>query len=51
MTGNPARDEEPDLMGGPEPDEQASDVMGGADPDRHTDVMDKPRPGQNRSAE
>lgn len=43
MTGKPARDGEPDLMGGPEPDEQQTDVMEGTDPDSREDVMDDPR--------
>jgi hypothetical protein len=50
MAGNPARDEERDLMGGPEPDGPQADVMEGPDPEPDEDVMDDPRPGQDRPA-
>jgi hypothetical protein len=49
MTSDPARNEEPEVMGGPEPDEQETDVMEGTDPNPDSDVMD--RPGPDRPAE
>jgi hypothetical protein len=50
MTDKPARRQEPDLMGGPEPDEEGTDVMAGPDPGGHTDVMDSPEPEDRRTA-
>jgi hypothetical protein len=47
MSENSARDEDPNVMGGPEPDEQETDVMEGADPDQHTDVMEGADPDQH----
>lgn len=44
MTGKPARRPEPDLMGGPEPDEEGTDIMEGPDPRERTDVMEDPEP-------
>jgi hypothetical protein len=44
MTERPASRNEPDVMGGPEPDEEATDVLGGGDPGGHADVMDSPEP-------
>lgn len=49
MTDKPAGRPEPDLMGGPEPDEEGTDVMEGRDPREHTDVMDRPESGDNRT--
>lgn len=46
MTGKPARRPQHDLMGGPEPDEEATDVMEGPDPGQRTDVMEGPDPGE-----
>jgi len=46
MTGNPAG-EGPDLMGGPEPDEERTDVMGGGRPG--TDEMGGPEPDEERT--
>ena len=43
MTESPAG-EDPDVMGGPEPDEQATDLMGGAQ--AGTDVMGGPEPDE-----
>src|SRR5580658_6880293 len=46
MTGNPAG-ERPDLMGGPEPDEQGTDLMGGAESDEEgTDLMGGAEPDE-----
>jgi hypothetical protein len=43
MTDNPGAKHEPDLMGGPDPDEERTDVMGRPDPDEErTDVMRGP---------
>lgn len=42
MTDNPARRQEPDVMGVPEPDEEGTDLMEGRDPGEHADVMDSP---------
>jgi hypothetical protein len=49
MTSEPARNENSEVMGGPEPNEQETDVMEGTDPNADSDVMD--RPGQDRPAE
>jgi hypothetical protein len=43
---NPAG-ESPDVMGGPEPDEQRADVMGGAE--GRTDEMGGPEPDEERT--
>ncbi len=43
MTGNPAG-EGPDVMGGPEPDEQGTDLMGRAGPG--TDELGGPEPDE-----
>jgi hypothetical protein len=50
MTDKPARDSEPDVMGGPEPNEEQTDVMEGTDPAPDTDVMDDPGSGPGRPA-
>jgi hypothetical protein len=50
MTGEPARGPQPDLMGGPEPDEEGTDVMAGPDPGERTDVMASPEPKGRRTA-
>ncbi|HEY5360800.1 MAG TPA: hypothetical protein VIJ82_24480 [Streptosporangiaceae bacterium] len=44
MTDSQQGGQEPELMGGPEPDEERTDVMGGADPGG--DVMSAPEPGE-----
>jgi len=50
MSDNPASRREPDVMGGPEPDEEGTDLMAGRDPQEHTDVMDSPEPEDKPAA-
>ena len=50
MSDKRVRTPELDLMGGPEPDEEATDLMAGPDPWAHTDVMASPEPAAKRTA-
>jgi hypothetical protein len=47
MTNYPVSGGEPEIMGGPEPGEQAADLMGGAGPGG--DIMGKPDPDEQRT--
>ena len=44
MTGNPAGEQGPDIMGGPEPDEAGTDLLGGSRPG--TDELGGPEPDE-----